>query len=570
MKRFYSIFLRFLLVFTALQAYSQITIEDTLEITFSELMPKAKRINSDCFWWFDNSGINVIDSTLIWEWIVAPVAIIDIEEPTRFEIDILYSSPTIYYQQVYLLYLLDELAGLAYTVQRWGDTIIDSWSCEQVPGGGKALLYAYYFDYSSIGYFDANLTQIDTSNYIVDFNLLNIHVTLSQDDQLHHFSVHLNPDTINYSQLAEISVNAKNEKDELIDIPNETMLDFTLNDTNSVYGSYLTIDGTQTKALTLTYGDVNSGQLFFIADGDEPNGYKDIYINTNLSNDPSINGTGLVVVKDSILLSLEIPDSAEVWPTLRENQTNNMISDITATLIKNGHPFVNYDLTTTVNIIIPSGGHDHYNQPPVNLMGQLNDAQHTNTITLPTNDSGLVTIDYQSPKFCGMFEFVTHAIIYGDTIKARDTLRVYVPNLILLEEGINYELVGAPDNYDDTNDPCRPNPPTSLHYDNHYGTQNLINAIVNIADDYARLNEGIRLRINDMSLVYGGLFDTNNNWRIPHRSHREGHHVDIGFNGINQDDECEMQLNRIQLEWIIDNYSNARLIEGNHYHITVQ
>jgi hypothetical protein len=35
------------------------------------------------------------------------------------------------------------------------------------------------------------------------------------------------------------------------------------------------------------------------------------------------------------------------------------------------------------------------------------------------------------------------------------------------------------------------------------------------------------MRINDVSLPYGGLFDVNGDWRDPHVSHRSGKDVDI-------------------------------------------
>lgn len=70
-----------------------------------------------------------------------------------------------------------------------------------------------------------------------------------------------------------------------------------------------------------------------------------------------------------------------------------------------------------------------------------------------------------------------------------------------------------------------------------------------------------------MSLEYGGLFDINGDWRPPHRSHRTGENADIGFSGINSSNQC-VQLNRARLEVNIDSYSESRIIEGDHYHIT--
>jgi len=97
---------------------------------------------------------------------------------------------------------------------------------------------------------------------------------------------------------------------------------------------------------------------------------------------------------------------------------------------------------------------------------------------------------------------------------------VRVPGLLELGEGTNYVLVGTPD----ANDPCRSTPPTSLHYESHYGTAGLNTSVIDIADDYASYAPGIRIRINDMSLEWGGLFDIGNNWSsVPgHSGHRIG------------------------------------------------
>ena len=117
-------------------------------------------------------------------------------------------------------------------------------------------------------------------------------------------------------------------------------------------------------------------------------------------------------------------------------------------------------------------------------------------------------------------------------------VRVKVNGLVELAMGEGYELVGTPDNYGQTNDPCRGTAPTSLHYSNHFGTPQLVSAIRRIATSYGVLHSRIRIRVNDMSLVDGGLFDSHNNWRTPHGEHRVGKNADIGFTGITQDGVC--------------------------------
>ena len=197
-------------------------------------------------------------------------------------------------------------------------------------------------------------------------------------------------------------------------------------------------------------------------------------------------------------------------------------------------------------------------------------------MTALTNSDGRIMVTYTAAQFGGRYVLIARTNMDGRNLEARDTLTVRVPGLIELTPGEYYELVGAPDNHSGTNDPCRPifDPPTSLHYHNHFGTQALITVIQNIAVAYDSLHPGIRLRINDMSLEYGGLFDCGsrtvppNTWRPPHNSHRLGRNADIGFTGINSSNQC-VPLNRARLEVKIDYYSGNRITEGNHYHITV-
>jgi murein endopeptidase len=134
-----------------------------------------------------------------------------------------------------------------------------------------------------------------------------------------------------------------------------------------------------------------------------------------------------------------------------------------------------------------------------------------------------------------------------------------------LTVGQNYVLVGAPN----SSDPCRPVPPTSLHFNNHFGTSGLNNAIKKIAKEYAALNAGIKLRINDMSLEYGGLFDVRNNWSSPHKGHRKGLNVDIGFSGLDKNDRC-VALNKQNLYGkILKATKKEPYTHTDHYHIKV-
>jgi hypothetical protein len=71
---------------------------------------------------------------------------------------------------------------------------------------------------------------------------------------------------------------------------------------------------------------------------------------------------------------------------------------------------------------------------------------------------------------------------------------------------------------------------TASHPDNHYLiSQNAVNDLIPAANDFQRKkwNTTGMMRLNDMSLPWGGLFDFEQYWSEPHHLHRIGKSVDI-------------------------------------------
>jgi hypothetical protein len=116
-----------------------------------------------------------------------------------------------------------------------------------------------------------------------------------------------------------------------------------------------------------------------------------------------------------------------------------------------------------------------------------------------------------------------------ETIAARGTqepavkeerLEVKVPNLSLLPESPDYVKIGGRT--------IHLGPPLSVTDNNHHGTSRTLQAIQTISQSYRQqLNQ--RLRINDISLPWGGLFDIQGDWLPPHWTHREGRNVDVSI-----------------------------------------
>jgi len=98
----------------------------------------------------------------------------------------------------------------------------------------------------------------------------------------------------------------------------------------------------------------------------------------------------------------------------------------------------------------------------------------------------------------------------------------------------------------------------------------MITAIQNIASGYNRLRPGIRLRINDISIEWGGLFDTMNDWILhpdtTHGEHRVGRSADVGTSGLNRVGTC-VNINRALLLGFINRFTTDVVFPHNdHYH----
>lgn len=405
-------------------------------------------------------------------------------------------------------------------------------------------------------------------------------ITIKQE--LDHFAVTITPDTIDHADTATVVVQAKDKNDNDIPMSDATPIDFALDTNGELLGNLIAPNGSQAKSLAgIPYGDARTGKVKYLANGELPDSTKQILVMVSKSDDASKSGIGSVFV-EGFALTLDIPDPKEIWPTLPAGrsggnpQNRNRKENITVAVTQNNQRLENQSVTITTRIIFPSGGHDHADQPPSDSLGVFRTSSDTmrGSITSSTDANGEIGLSYQAPIFGGRIELTATVIIEEDTLAAKDTLIVRVPGLDELDASPLYELVGAPGNHDGTNDPCRANPPTSQHNRNHYGTQALRTAIQNVAASYDSLHPGSRLRINDMSLEWGGLFDNQNNWRYivgaTHGEHRIGRNADIGFSGIDQDGRC-LRLNLIDLRRFILAYTtDTAFSHSDHYHIRMR
>ena len=134
-------------------------------------------------------------------------------------------------------------------------------------------------------------------------------------DSLNQFSLMAVSDTINHSGSTTIKVRAIDADNNSIDIPEETLLNFSLDANGEKYGSLVAPEGSTAKTLVgITYGEAKAGNVKYIADGEEPDGPKQIVITVVKSDDASINGSRSVVVKGKTPeLSIIKPENNNIY-----------------------------------------------------------------------------------------------------------------------------------------------------------------------------------------------------------------------------------------------------------------
>lgn len=155
-----------------------------------------------------------------------------------------------------------------------------------------------------------------------------------------------------------------------------------------------------------------------------------------------------------------------------------------------------------------TGGHKHAGGPTGKLSPKSG--------TIPS--SGVVTgIKHKTPAVAGDIELkykigTTSGSVYS---------RAMIAGLVELPVTSAIERVGI----------------TKTHPQSHYGTQAMTAAIVSLAEKYYK-KFSKPLGVNDISLIWGGLFDHKATWAAPHATHRMGVDADIRTKDMSKDQKA--------------------------------
>ncbi|MEO0124193.1 MAG: hypothetical protein ABIL69_09375 [candidate division WOR-3 bacterium] len=246
------------------------------------------------------------------------------------------------------------------------------------------------------------------------------------------------------------------------------------------------------------------------------------------------------------------PDTVRPW--YPDVEPVNLATTRVSVSVKNraGIPIRNFPVRLDARSVRYSGGHAHNSNRPCGVF-----PNNQPMITGVTDDYGLFEPNYRAEKFGGKDSIFAYSnmpnVETGDSVE----LQVMVKDLGLLEifAGEWYIKTGGTEYHHG-----HPGWPDDH---NHFGTSYTNACIMLIGADY-KDSTGYRLRINDMSLPRGGLFDINGNWQPPHSTHRLGRNVDVPFVTA----EGTPVNGRIFKKIVIRTYAGDVYTEGNHYHLT--
>jgi hypothetical protein len=226
---------------------------------------------------------------------------------------------------------------------------------------------------------------------------------------------------------------------------------------------------------------------------------------------------------------------ATVWPQKTGGKTE---ADVIATLFKPA-PSGGCNINFNVEPVSYSGRHSHHNSD------RPKGTVTPDSISFSQGEIGAQSAKYKSSEVAGE-EKIKIKVNNKDTNETM--VQVKVPGFFELGAGDGYVLIGQ----------------TNTHPTNHYGTENTLSSLLDIADAYLEKEKGT-LRINDISLEWGGLFDIKANWSSPHKSHRVGKNVDVddvtGEGKKVKSTSLKKVAEKLGIKVTI-------LDEGNHFHLT--
>jgi len=236
-----------------------------------------------------------------------------------------------------------------------------------------------------------------------------------------------------------------------------------------------------------------------------------------------ITGMGEITIGEELALKINLTGRSEIWPYKAVSAGYNPITNVKIKVTNGDQPQANQSVKITITRIERSGGHDHPNSSDLTLWGRISiNGVKGNPVTAYTDQNGEITTEeIRASEFGG--EYLIEASLESKPgIKDKVSFIVKVPGLNLLPENSSYIKTGGTEKHF--------GPPIYQTDNNHWVDSIALSSLVSGTVEFLQATwnrNQERMRINDIGLPFGGLFDINGTWRNPHISHRTGKDVDI-------------------------------------------
>ena len=392
-------------------------------------------------------------------------------------------------------------------------------------------------------------------------------LVVKKEEQLDHFKVTLEKDTIAYSEACKIFVQAKDAEDKDISLSDDQKLNYIFEGEESMYGRFIDAKGdTLLFVENAHYGDARLGLVRFAAVHQNPVNPITAKIKVVKAGDPTKSGeVDGRIVEQTMKLVLYGP--REIWPVIppftqeKSHEDNRTLLEVQMT--RNGKPLVGHPFKLTADYVIGSGGHDHTSYGDYDSQARPRTPQKT-----MFHNYGLFVSSQRNPSSAnanpieektienGKAAFGYVASNFGDrmVIKAEskrspllfDTISIVekIPDLELLPHSTDYNKVGGRTQHHGPSDKSEMEVPISCRTpdNNHWGMHSTIVALDSIVANHHRYYPSDNtLCINDVSLPLGGKFDINGSWseEDDHDFHRLGRDADLRSSTITFREEFE-------------------------------
>lgn len=221
-------------------------------------------------------------------------------------------------------------------------------------------------------------------------------------------------------------------------------------------------------------------------------------------------------------IKLSTDDNLSSGGVLAEVEPGKVTKTLRAKVYNNNQPVPNVNVKLEVTVEANSGGHQHnVNRPK----GIVNPAEGNTGA-----DGSGHAFTFTAPAPAGDHKIKATCIGQECTQEGPDKIWVGVKGLIPIPP-IPDLLPQATYQLNESNG--QPIGRTDIHPENHYLTPDAVIKLWNLGFRYSAIEfpNYPLLHVNDASLVRGGLFDLDANWRPKHHEHRRGTVVDVRANG---------------------------------------